>query len=134
MNPKQEIALKTVAGWADQFECVKSAVIFGSVARGDEGPESDLDLDLEFIAPLTGLRMAESYMNARKSFDDLHRDILDATGHPLEISNYVLDHLDDIARRAIECGTEIGVLGKARMVATAPKPNQQDSSFRSYAG
>ena len=89
--------------------------------RGAEGPKSDLDVDLEFVAPLTGLRIAESYIKARRSFDDLHRDILGATGHPVEFSNDVLDHLDDIARVAIECGTEIGVLRKARIVATAPK-------------
>jgi predicted nucleotidyltransferase len=121
MSPKQEIALETIARWADRFECIKSVVIFGSVARGDEGPKSDLDVDLEFVAPLTGLQIAESYIKARRSFDDLHRDILGATGHPVEFSNDVLDHLDDIARMAIECGTEIGVLRKARIVATAPK-------------
>jgi predicted nucleotidyltransferase len=121
MSPKQEIALEIIARWADRFECIKSAVIFGSVGRGDEGPKSDLDVDLEFVAPLTGLQIAESYIKARRSFDDLHRDILGATGHPVEFSNDVLDHLDDIARMAIECGTEIGVLRKARIVATAPK-------------
>lgn len=122
MNPKQEIALETIARWADRFECVKSVVIFGSVARGDEGPTSDLDVDLEFVAPLTGAGMAKSYVKARRSFEDLRKEILGATGHSVELSNDVLDHLDDIARRAIECGTEIGVLGKARIVATAPKP------------
>ena len=122
MNPKQEIALRTIAQWADRFECMKGVVIFGSVARGDERPNSDLDVDLEFVAPLTE-RAAESYRNACRSFDDLRRDVLHATGHSLDISNYVLDHLDDVARRAIECGIEIGLMGKARIVATAPKRN-----------
>jgi predicted nucleotidyltransferase len=96
-------------------------IIFGSVARGDEEPNSDLDVDLEFVAPLNE-RAAESYRNAIQSFDDLRRDVLHATGHSLDISNYVLDHLDDVARRAIECGIELGALGKAKIVATAPKP------------
>ncbi len=126
MNPKQEIALQTIAQWADRFGCVKSVVIFGSVARGDEGPNSDLDVDLAFVAPLTE-RAAESYRNACRSFDDLRRDVLYATGHTLDISNDVLDHLDDIARRAIECGIEIAVMRKARIVATAPKPNPMPS-------
>ena len=121
MNPKQEIALRTIAQWADRFECIKGVVIFGSVARGDEEPNSDLDVDLEFVVPLTE-GAAQSYRNACRSFDDLRRDILRATGHSLDISNYVLDHLDDVARRAIECGIELGTLGKAKIVATAPKP------------
>jgi predicted nucleotidyltransferase len=121
MNQKQEIALRTIAQWADRFGCIKRVIIFGSVARGDEEPNSDLDVDLEFVAPLTE-RAAESYRNACRSFDDLRRDVLHATGHSLDISNYVLDHLDDVARRAIECGIELGALGKAKIVATAPKP------------
>jgi predicted nucleotidyltransferase len=119
MNLKQEVALRLIAAWADEFACIRSAVIFGSVARGDEAPTSDLDLDLEFVAPFTE-RLAESYREACRSFDRLHRDALRATGHPLDISNSVLDQIDDVARRAIECGTEVGKLGKARIVATAP--------------
>ena len=127
MNPKQQIALQTIAQWADRFECIQSVVIFGSVARGDEAPSSDLDVDLQFVTPLSG-RMAESYRNACRSFIDLHRDILRATGHPLDLSNDVLDHLDDIARHAIEAGIEIGTLRKARIVATAAKPGGQPAN------
>jgi predicted nucleotidyltransferase len=126
MNPKQKIALETIARWADCFECIKRVVIFGSVARGDEGPKSDLDVDLEFVAPLT----AESYIKARKSFDDLRSDILGVTGHRVEFSNDVLDHPDDVARKAIECGTEVGVLRKAHIVATGPKPKFAYSDSR----
>jgi predicted nucleotidyltransferase len=123
MNIKQDVALTLIAQWADGFECIRSAVIFGSVARGEETPTSDLDVDLEFVAPLTE-RLAASYRDACRSFDDLHRAALHATGHPLDLSNTVLDQLDDVARRAIECGTEIGKLRKARIVATAPKASR----------
>ena len=115
MNSKQKIALRIIA---DRFACVKSAVIYGSVARCDEKPSSDLDLDLDFD---TGPGMAVSYTHAQQSFDKLHDQILSATGHRLKLSNYVINRYDHIARHAIECGTEIGARGKARVVATKPK-------------
>ena len=118
MNSKQKIALRIIADWADRFACVKSAVIYGSVARCDEKPSSDLDLDLDFD---TGPGMAVSYTHAQQSFDKLHEQILSATGHRLKLSNYVINRYDHIARHAIECGTEIGARGKARVVATKPK-------------
>lgn len=121
MNSKQKVALRIIADWADRFACVKSAVIYGSVARGDEKPSSDLDLDLQFESDLTAPGMAVSYTNAQQSFDELHEQILSATGHPLKLSNYVVTRYDHGARRGIECGTEIGGRGKARVVATKPK-------------
>jgi predicted nucleotidyltransferase len=119
MNSKQKVALRIIADWADRFACVKSAVIYGSVARGDEKPSSDLDPDLQF--DLTAPGMAVSYTNAQQSFDELQEQILSSTGHPLKLSNYVITRYDDCARRAINCGTEIGGRGKARVVATKPK-------------
>ena len=65
--------------------------------------------------------MALSYTNAQQSLDELHEQILSATGHPLKLSNYVIARYDHCARRAIECGTEIDGRGKARVVATKPK-------------
>jgi predicted nucleotidyltransferase len=85
MNSKQKVALRTIADWADRFACVKSAVIYGSVARGDEKPSSDLDLDLQF--DLTAPGMAVSYTNAQQSFDEWQEQILSSTGHPLKLSN-----------------------------------------------
>jgi predicted nucleotidyltransferase len=122
MNSKQRLALQIIADWADRFACVKSAVIYGSVARGDEKPSSDLDLDLQFEFDLTAPGMAVSYTNAQQSLDELREQILCATRHRLKISNYVIKRYDRTARRAIECGTEIGARGKARVVATKPKP------------
>jgi len=121
MNSKQKTALQIIADWADRFACVKSAVIYGSVARGDEKPTSDLDLDLQFESDLTVPGMAVSYTHAQQSFDELHAQILSETGHPLKLSNYVVARYDHCVRRAIEYGTEIGGRGKARVVATKPK-------------
>jgi hypothetical protein len=101
---------------------LESAVIYGSVARGDEKAGSDLDVDLEYAPNLTAPEMAESYTNAHASFDDLSDDIKRAIGHRLRLSNYKKDLPDECARHWIECGTEIGSLGKARMVSTSRKP------------
>src|SRR5262249_2120145 len=121
MNSKQKVALRIIAGWADRFACVKSAVIYGSVARSDEKPGSDLDLDLQFVCDLAAPGMAVSYTNAQQSLDELHAQILSATGHRLKISNYAASLHDHIVRRAIEYGTEIAALRKVRVVATNPK-------------
>jgi hypothetical protein len=88
--------------------------------RGDEKAESDLDVDLEFVADLTAPGMAQSYTNAQNSLANLCKDMFCATSHDLRISNYRIGRVDHIARNAIECGTEIGVLRKARIVATPP--------------
>src|SRR5258708_5717591 len=63
MNPKQEIALLTIARWADCFECIKRAVIYGSVARGDERPDSDFRC--RFVTDLSAPGMAASYTKAQ---------------------------------------------------------------------
>jgi predicted nucleotidyltransferase len=121
MNRKQKVALRIIADWANRLACIKSAVILGSVARGDEKPGSDLDLDLQYVDDLTAPGMAVSYTNAQRSLDELHKQILRATGHHLKISNYVVSLYDQTVRRAIERGTEIAARGKVRVVATKPK-------------
>src|SRR5262249_32069033 len=90
MNSKQKIALDLIARWADRFDCIRTVVIYGSVARGDEKPDSDLDIDLEFVPDLSAPGMAGSYGEAQQSFDNLRKAISCATGHTLRISNYVI--------------------------------------------
>jgi predicted nucleotidyltransferase len=120
VNRKQKVALQIIAAWADRFACVKSAVIFGSVARGDEKPSSDLDLDLQYVDDLTA-RMAVSYTKAHRSFAKLREQILRATGHRLKLCNYRTSRYDHVARDAIKRGTEVAALKKVRIVATKPK-------------
>jgi predicted nucleotidyltransferase len=78
MNEKQETVLRIIAGWADRFGCVTKAVIYGSVARGDERPTSDLDVDLEYVSDLTAPGMTKSYAEAHASFDNLRDDLFKA--------------------------------------------------------
>jgi hypothetical protein len=104
---------------------VTRAVIYGSVARGDEGQTSDLDVDLEYVSDLTAPGMARSYKEAQDSFDDLCEEIFREIGHRLQLSNYVKHLVDVDARGWIKCGTEIGSAGKVRMVATPTKPKNE---------
>jgi Polymerase beta, Nucleotidyltransferase len=120
LNSKQRIALDLIAHWASRFDCIKAAVIYGSVARGDENQNSDLDVDLTY-SDLSAPGMTDSYTCAHQSFDKLREDILCATGHPLRLSNYANHKYDHVPRDEIAHGTEIGVCGKARIVVTSPK-------------
>jgi predicted nucleotidyltransferase len=122
MNTKQELVLDLIARWADRFECIKAVVIYGSVARGDERLDSDLDVDLEFVSDLSGAGMLTSYTDAQRSFDELDKDVSRAIGHALQLSNYVIGRQDNVARTAIAQGREIGALRKARIVATSHRP------------
>jgi predicted nucleotidyltransferase len=94
VNTKQETAIRIIAAWADRFGCVTRAVIYGSVARGDEGPTSDLDVDLEYVSDLTAPGMARSYTEAQGSFEDLSNHLFREIGHRLRLSNYVKHHVD----------------------------------------
>jgi predicted nucleotidyltransferase len=125
VNAKQVTALRIIACWADRFDCVAKAVIYGSVARGDEGPTSDLDVDLEYVPNLTAPGMTKSYYEAHASFEKLSNDLVEVIGHRARLSNYAKHLFDNAPRNWIKCGTEIGALGKARMVRTPPKPKNE---------
>jgi predicted nucleotidyltransferase len=126
VNAKQETALRIIAAWADRFACVTKAVIYGSVARGDERPTSDLDVDLEYVSDLTAPGMTKSYDAAHANFEHLCDDLFQAIGHRLHLSNYAKHLYDRDPKDWIKCGTEIGSAGKARMVSTPP--NRRTSS------
>ena len=51
-NDLQSLA-KSIAQWADRRPAVEKAYVFGSYARGDAGPDSDLDLAIKFTELLT---------------------------------------------------------------------------------
>jgi predicted nucleotidyltransferase len=118
MNRKQKVALQIIAAWADRFACVKTAVIFGSVARGDEKPGSDLDLDLQYVDDLTG-RMVVSYTKAHQSFAKLRERILCATGHRLKLCNYMPSRNDHVVRDAIKHGIAGGEASRGSLLCRA---------------
>jgi predicted nucleotidyltransferase len=121
VNAKQETAIRIIAAWADRFGCVTRAVVYGSVARGDERPTSDLDVDLEYVPDLAAPGMARSYAEAHGSLECLSNALFRAIGHRLRVSNYDKHRVDLAARDWIKCGTEIGRAGKVCMVTTPAK-------------
>jgi predicted nucleotidyltransferase len=125
VNAKQVAAMRIIAAWADRFGCVTEAVIYGSVARGDERPTSDLDVDLQYVSDLTASGMARSYAEAHGSLENLSNDLFRAIGHRLRVSNYDKHHVDLATRDWIKCGTEIGCAGKVRMVTTPTKSKNE---------
>ena len=125
VNAKQKNAIRIVADWAARFPCLTGASIYGSVARGNETPTSDLDIDLEYASDLTAPGMAVSYTEAQASFEDLCNELFREIGHRLRLSNYDKRRHDHRAREWIKCGTEIGSNRKVRMVRTAPKPKTE---------
>jgi predicted nucleotidyltransferase len=125
VNAKQVTAIQIIAAWADRFGCVTKAVIYGSVARGDERPTSDLDVDFEYVSDLTAPGMARSYTEAHGSIENLSNELFRAIGHRLRVSNYDKHHVDLAARDWIKCGTEIGCAGKVRMVRTFAKSKDE---------
>ena len=101
------------------------AVIYGSVARGEESATIDLDVNLEYVSDLAAPGMAKSYTEAQASFEDLGDELARAIGHRLHLSNYAKHLVDVAAGDWIKRGTEIGSAGKVRMVATPAKPKNE---------
>jgi predicted nucleotidyltransferase len=58
--------LDLIAHWASRFDCIKAAVIYGSVARGDENQNSDLDVDLTY-SDLSAPGMTELVRTSRST-------------------------------------------------------------------
>jgi hypothetical protein len=75
---RRDQVLKTLSAHRDELRSrygVKSLALFGSVARGESGPESDVDLLVEFERPI-GLRFFE-----------------------------LIDHLEDLLGCSVDLGT-----------------------------
>lgn len=74
---------------------VKSLAVFGSVARGEEGPKSDVDLLVEFDRSV-GLF---HFIHLR----DLLKDLLGGAEVDLVVRNAVYEELkDDICRESVD--------------------------------
>ena len=72
---------KLVAQWADERPAIEKAYIFGSRARGDHRPDSDLDLAIEFASNLTTRATADWTEQSCSEFADLKS----AIGVPLSV-------------------------------------------------
>lgn len=59
--------------------------VFGSVARGEAGPQSDIDFLVEVTPDLRGLE----YFGA---LEELRRDLEALLGHPVDVAEAVQEH------------------------------------------
>ncbi len=71
----RELVLKTLHGKFSELQKfgVKSIAIFGSVARNEAGPESDLDILVDFIGPAT----YDQYYDLRQFLEQLFQRKID---------------------------------------------------------
>jgi predicted nucleotidyltransferase len=79
---------------------VKELSVFGSVARGDWGPNSDIDLLVEFV-PNSGIGLIE--------YAGLMRELSDLMGRKVDL----------VSKRALKPLIRDSVLGDARLVYAA---------------
>ena len=72
---------KLVAEWADQRPVIGKLYVFGSRARGDAHPNSDLDLAIEFVHAITTEAVEDWTQQNESNF----RDLKAALGVPLSL-------------------------------------------------
>ena len=71
---------------------VKSMYLFGSVARGEEGPQSDIDILVAFVGPAT----FDRYMDLKFFLEELFQrkvDLITETGLRPELRKYIVEDL-----------------------------------------
>jgi predicted nucleotidyltransferase len=109
MSPDQTAALRIVAEWADLFPCINSVYVFGSFARGDQSAK-DIDIAIEY----SNLRSLE-----------LQQALEHAISIPVGWTGLasLREPYDQVAWNAIRTGREMGSFGKAKLIATEPKPS-----------
>jgi predicted nucleotidyltransferase len=126
MSPDQTAALRIVAEWADLFPCINSVYVFGSFARGDQAAK-DIDIAIEYSDGVRS-RMRpdlECYTNVNLRSLELQQ----ALEHAISISvgwtglASLREPYDQVAWNAIRTGREMGSFGKAKLIATEPKPS-----------
>jgi len=118
MDELQRTILQACAVWVEPHACVKAVYIFGSIARGDYRPDSDVDIYVE--TAIEGQEMV-------KDFTDFHQDAVgfaillrDKIGREVHLHGMVLSEPTDHAWPAIQLAsrTPVAQLGKAMLTAT----------------
>jgi predicted nucleotidyltransferase len=124
MTPKQRDILDYIAGWAAKYACIKVLHVFGSIARGDEKPKSDVDIGIEYVGNIeSDSDLVDCYTKVNddwKAFAYSLRDRFGHLGRVIGLSPFV-EPYDHKAWAAIRAGREIGKSGKVRLVWTKPK-------------
>jgi predicted nucleotidyltransferase len=123
MTPKQRDILDYIATWAATYPCIRVMHVFGSIARGDEKPTSDIDIAFEYVANIEKTQaMVTCYTQVNEDWDDLAYSLQKRFGHLGSVTGLYLKPYDHKAWAAIREGREIGRRGKVNLTWTAPKP------------
>jgi predicted nucleotidyltransferase len=125
MNELQRHVLEEIDAFAAMYPAIKALYLFGSIARGDEWPDSDIDIAIEWAAGYrTEPELMISYANFQPEGLKWGDRIAAKFGRPVSFIRHSIYHLDDAAWPAIleAARVPLAVIGKAIMVWTAPKP------------
>ena len=116
MTPKQQSILEHVAAWADHYPCIKAVHVFGSIARGDEKPTSDIDIAFEYVASIrSNNAMVACYTQVNTDWDDFAAALKGKFGHQPKCTGlFLAGGPDDTAWAAIRAGREVGRIGQSR--------------------
>lgn len=108
-NPELHSLVNTLNEWAQRIPCIKTVFLYGSRVRGDQRPDSDVDIHIEFDANES---IIEWIGENSTDFEDLKRHL----PGPLAI------HIekDDPSLRVLFAASQSPalVLGKVKCVVT----------------
>src|SRR5262245_39870842 len=130
ISAEQQKVLEIVSAWANRYACIKTVTIFGSVARGDARPDSDLDLYVGLVDHLASDRtLVEAYTQFQTDIKQSKCDLAALTGRQVSPHGGLVRDWrgEDGAVAWIRDGTVIAQLGKAIIVATQRKPLKPDT-------
>lgn len=75
---------------------VKRLALFGSVLREDFGPESDIDVLIEFRDDFEGKRIYKIYDELEQLFGGRRVDLVDPKQLSPRLKQYVLDNVEEL--------------------------------------
>ena len=126
LTPKQQAILDDIAAWAANYPCIKAMHVYGSIARDEAKPTSDIDIAFEYVANLVSDRMTACYTQVNADWESLAALLKDKFGHQPKSTGLapLVDQYDHKAWAAIRAGRETGRSGKVMLTWTAPTPSR----------
>jgi len=123
INALQTIVLNECADWADTHPCVKAIYIFGSVARGDYRPDSDVDIYVE-VALEDNHEMVQDFTDLHGEADGFSITLAAKVRRDIHVHGMRAGVQTDAAWPTILTAyrSAVVVRGKASLVETPMKP------------